>query len=103
VSEPIQEGSAGESTLLALTYAALGAYPCQTFWGSHRCDRPPGHELPHVCGTPEEDDGLCSMHDGVGVRHLLAHGLSPNRWMGRWQGEPAHRQRVGPTPSEGAE
>ena len=31
---------------------------CKTFWGSHGCDRPPGHNGLCMCGTPQ--DGLCS-------------------------------------------
>lgn len=32
---------------------------CNTFWGSHGCDREAGHDGPHICGF-ESTDGLCS-------------------------------------------
>jgi hypothetical protein len=39
---------------------------CDTFWRSHGCDRPAGHNGPHqciqpdgsICSTPNEDDVL---------------------------------------------
>jgi hypothetical protein len=57
--------------LLSLTYAQ-GGKECHTFWGSHACDRPVGHEMPHVCGRPDSDDNcLCSAHDGTQVRIVM--------------------------------
>ena len=49
---------------------------CNTFWGSHGCDKEKGHvdagDPIHVCGS---DDGtaesLCSEHDGTCVRFWL--------------------------------
>lgn len=33
---------------------------CNTFWGSHGCDKPAGHtDHVHVCGIDDED-GVCS-------------------------------------------
>lgn len=57
--------------LYSLSYGRQGYFDCDTFWGSHGCDRAAGHDLPHVCGHPEDDDGLCCIHDGVGVSHLV--------------------------------
>ena len=34
---------------------------CNFFWGSHGCDRRPGHEGFHICGA---DMDPCSQHDG---------------------------------------
>lgn len=42
-------------TKAGVTVAAL----CNTFWGSHGCDRPRGHDGPHICGS-ESKDGPCS-------------------------------------------
>lgn len=43
---------------------------CRTFWGSHGCSLPRGHEGLHTCGAAddeddpaeEEGDGLCGQH-----------------------------------------
>jgi len=37
---------------------------CDTFWGSHGCDLPPGHDGPHVCGALDGSLGLCSRAEG---------------------------------------
>lgn len=59
------------SDLHSLTYAPLGR-ECCTYWGSHGCDRPVGHEGLHVCGRPDsEHRGLCSVHDGTRVRLVM--------------------------------
>jgi hypothetical protein len=51
-------------------YAVAGDTTCDTYWGSHGCDRRAGHPLPHVCGRPD-DDGVCSIHDGHGCRFVV--------------------------------
>lgn len=41
---------------------------CNTFWGSHGCDLPYGHDGPCICGS-RDPDGLCTQYEpGVGVR-----------------------------------
>lgn len=41
---------------------------CNLYWGSHGCDRPAGHEGPHICGI-YDPDGLCSQWENGYVRY----------------------------------
>lgn len=63
------------AALRELSFAAPGEDPCATFWGSHGCDRPQGHDGLHVCGDRNYDEGsyvLCSIHDGTWARFVVA-------------------------------
>lgn len=43
--------------------ARPGRVHCRTYWATHGCGRPRGHELPHVCINEwwEDSDLICSI------------------------------------------
>jgi hypothetical protein len=59
---------------------------CQTFWGSHGCSLPPGHEGYHTCGVADdEDDDLCSQHRNTEAGGEIRWWTCPDD-----EGEPEH-------------
>ena len=42
---------------------------CRVYWGSHGCDLDRGHKLPHVCGSRDEEHGVCSQATATAVRY----------------------------------
>lgn len=65
---------------------------CDTFWGSHGCDLPPGHEGPCMCITIfyGKDGEEISRHEGEGTCGPPYHG--PDTWF--------HSNHNTPTPPQ---
>lgn len=61
---------------------------CRTYWGSHGCDLPSGHDGYHRCtgdGTPEGFP--CTESDGVRVRYWDTAADRWDGWAVRYEGD----------------